>query len=42
MLSLPGLDVLAVEPSTVKSHVRAILRKLGAVSRVEAITAASK
>ena len=30
-------DRLAVQPSTVKSHVRAILRKLGAVNRVEAI-----
>jgi len=30
-------DQLAVQPSTVKSHVRAILRKLGAVNRVEAI-----
>jgi DNA-binding CsgD family transcriptional regulator len=35
-------EQLAVEPSTVKSHVRAILRKLGAVNRVEAIAAASK
>jgi DNA-binding CsgD family transcriptional regulator len=33
---------LAIKPSTVKSHVRAILRKLGAVNRVEAITAASR
>lgn len=31
---------LAVEPSTVKSHVRSILRKLGAVNRVEAIAVA--
>jgi DNA-binding CsgD family transcriptional regulator len=35
-------EQLAVEPSTVKSHVRAILRKLGAVNRVEAIAAASQ
>jgi DNA-binding NarL/FixJ family response regulator len=35
-------EQLAVEPSTVKSHVRAILRKLGAVNRVEAIAAASR
>ncbi len=32
-------EQLAIEPSTVKSHVRAILRKLGAVNRVEAIAA---
>jgi DNA-binding CsgD family transcriptional regulator len=31
---------LAVTPSTVKSHVRNILRKLGAVNRVEVIALA--
>jgi LuxR family transcriptional regulator, regulator of acetate metabolism len=33
---------LAVEASTVKSHVRSILRKLGAVNRVEAIARVSR
>jgi LuxR family transcriptional regulator, regulator of acetate metabolism len=34
-------EQLAVSTSTVKSHVRSILRKLGAVNRVEAIAAVS-
>jgi DNA-binding CsgD family transcriptional regulator len=33
-------EQLAITPSTVKSHVRNILRKLGAVNRVEAIALA--